>query len=71
MYFLPTVLLTGEIVEGSKDLDFSAATEESNSEIFGGGISSSSSFGDVVVGSKRALSSASVLVKDEELGGRI
>lgn len=28
--------IAGEIVEGSKDLDFSAATEETSSEVFGG-----------------------------------
>jgi len=68
--------LLGEIVEGSKDLDFAAATEETNSEVFGGFGSSSnsnrgSSSGNLssMVGIKRERTSdSSALIKDEELG---
>lgn len=74
----PSFSIAGEIVEGSKDLDFSAATEESNSEVFGGfGTSgsnnSNSSSGNLssLVGIKRERTTdSSALIKDEELGGK-
>lgn len=74
----PLRLRAGEIVEGSKDLDFAAATEETNSEVFGGfGTSSNSNSGSngnlsSMVGVKRERTSdSSVLIKDEELGGNV
>ena len=64
-------------MEGSKDLDFAAATEETNSEVFGGfGTSSNTNSGSngnlsSMVGIKRERTSDSSVLKDEELGGNV
>ena len=63
-------VFSGEIVEGSKDLDFAAATEDNESEVFPTSSNSKDGCGPFVsmVGSKRGIDN-SPLIKDEELGG--
>lgn len=59
-------------MEGSKDLDFAAATEDNESEVFPTSSNSKDGCGPFVsmVGSKRGIDN-SPLIKDEELGGEL